>query len=281
MAYNKLVESISTAIENKLKEISARYNFDLGEEFEIAICELLATILPEKYGICRGFIVAQDDSFAGDDIIIYDRNGFPTLRLFERQKYDKKQEIPIEAVYAYIEAKHTLHLIDEKSGQGLYKACQQIGAIKNLKRERRALTAIDPYINIGEGFHVNRPNWPQYTNPLYCAILSRFVRNDTKGEELKPEEVFNSLKKAVFPANVLRPDLIVLGPKNIIFPTRTIGPKQMLFESPFNVEGVNGPTHRTTNCSALALGIIIMLYALDIIKLDKMPYVEIIKEQLR
>lgn len=130
MAYQKLIENISIAIESQFKEISTRYNFDYGDEFEIALCELLSKILPSKYGICRGFVVTEDEQFGGDDIIIYDKERFPTLRLLGKNKFEKKQDIPIEAVYAYIEAKHTLFLNEKKNGQSIYKAFEQVDKIK-------------------------------------------------------------------------------------------------------------------------------------------------------
>ena len=35
------------------------------DEYEIAICRVLRHILPLKYGVCRGFVVANDGTKAG------------------------------------------------------------------------------------------------------------------------------------------------------------------------------------------------------------------------
>ena len=86
------------------------YSFDYGPEFEIAVCEVLRIALPDRFGVARGYVVSADGSFAGDDIIIYEKARFPTLGLRGKDSYLKKEYIPAEAVYCYIEAKHTLHI---------------------------------------------------------------------------------------------------------------------------------------------------------------------------
>lgn len=279
MAYTKLIDNIATAIDNQLREISTRYNFDYGEEFEIAICELLSKILPSRYGICRGFVVTESDDFAGDDIIIYDKDRFPTLRLLNKEKFDKKQEIPVEAVYAYLEAKHTLHLLDHNSGQSIYKAFEQVSKVKSLPREKRELLSVDPYTSLGHGFTAQRSYWPNYTNPLFGAIISRFVKDSTKSEELKSEQIFDSMSKAKVPSGILYPDLVVLGQTDILFPCISTTDK-ITYDSPFYVEGLSTLIHKKTKTSSLAVGISMLLYALDTIKLDKMPYKKIIMQQM-
>ena len=92
-------------------------------------------MLPQKYGICRGFVVPADGASAGDDLIIYDSVRFPTLRLFPQESYEIKQDVPVEAVYAYIEAKHTLHITEDATdGQSLLKACSQVAAVKRIHK---------------------------------------------------------------------------------------------------------------------------------------------------
>jgi hypothetical protein len=280
MAYSKLIDNIATAIDNQLNEISTRYNFDYGEEFEIAICELLFSVLPMKYGICRGFIVTESDDFAGDDIIIYDKDTFPTLRLLDKNKFDKKQEIPVEAVYAYLEAKHTLMLVDTESGQSLYKACEQVGRVKRLNREKRSLTSIDSHTNLDDIFSAHRPNWPPFTNPIFGAIISRFIKSKPTERQLDASEVFDVVKNINFSSTIPHPDLIVLGQKNILLPGKSVG-NNHLFDSPFYIEGVSNFIHKSTKSSSLAVAIIILLYALDTIKLDKMPYPKIIQQQFK
>ncbi len=281
MAYTKLIENISTSIESQLKEISTRYNFDYGDEFEIAICELLSKILPAKYGICRGFVVTETDEFGGDDIIIYDKDRFPTLRLLGENKFEKKQDIPVEAVYAYIEAKHTLFLNEKKSGQSILKAYEQVHKVKSLARLKRELLSIDPYINLRKGFSATRNNWPDHTNPIFGCVISRFVKESSKSEIISSDKLFNLIKKTEFPNDILSPDLVILGQNDMLFPCIYKHENEVLYESPFFIENVSELIHKTTKTSSLAIGISMLLYALDSIKLGKMPFKKIISKQLK
>ena len=97
--YNNLIDRISTRAEAIFSEIESIYNFDKGDEFEIAVCKLLLTILPEKFGVCRGHVITKDDDEAGDDIIIYDKHNFSLLRLLNEDTLWRKQHVPVEAVY--------------------------------------------------------------------------------------------------------------------------------------------------------------------------------------
>lgn len=276
MAYADLIANISDRIESELANISVKYNFDFGDEFEIGICQLLSKILPDKYGICRGFVVTGSGEFAGDDIIIYDKATFPTIRLLDKGRFDKKEQIPIEAVYAYIEAKHTLFLSDKQSGQSLMKACEQVSNVKKLPREKRQLSSIDPYVSLGTGFNFTSPPlWPDHTNPMFGGIISRFIKTDAKSQEIPSHEVFNQLQNSGLSETTPSPDFVVLGKENMAFPGITIGNVQQ-YGSPFFIEGVSTLVHKTTVNSSLATGIIMLLFALDIIKLNKMPYKEII-----
>ncbi|MBS7788319.1 hypothetical protein KIH23_13505 [Flavobacterium sp. CYK-55] len=280
MAYEKLIDNLSTSIEKQLEEISTRYNFDYGDEFEIAICELLSKILPAKYGICRGFVVTETDDFGGDDIIIYDKDRFPTLRLLGENKFEKKQDIPVEAVYAYIEAKHTLFLKSKTNGQSIFKAYKQIHDVKNLVREKSDLLSIDPYTSLGKGFTAKRDNWPNYSNPIYGCIIARFVKDTPRSKIITSDKLSNSIKAIELPTNILFPDLVILGQNDMLLPCIPKDGK-IIYESPFLIENASELFHTTTKTSSLALGITMLLYALDSIKLGKMPYKKIIGKQLK
>jgi hypothetical protein len=78
--YDGYVEKLNKRFEEALSEIEANHNFELGDEFEVALCKVLRRALPQKYGICRGYLVDADGTSAGDDIIIYDRARHPRLR---------------------------------------------------------------------------------------------------------------------------------------------------------------------------------------------------------
>jgi hypothetical protein len=279
MAYTKLIYNIATAVESHFKEISARYNFDYGDEFEIAICELLIRILPDQYGVCRGFVVTERDEYAGDDVIVYDKNRFPTLRLLDKSKFDKKQEIPVEAVYAYLEAKHTMILHEPDSGQSFFKSFDQVSKVKKLQRESRDAMSIDPYTNLGSIFTATRNYWPNLMNPIYGAIISRYVKDKTKSEYLPSDKMFEAIKAASVPKDIFHPDLVILGQSDLMFPSIS-SDKTICYESPFFIEESSTLIHKTTKNSSLAIGVIMLLYALDTIKLGKMPYQRIIMKQL-
>ncbi|MBF0411045.1 MAG: hypothetical protein HQM10_27140 [Candidatus Riflebacteria bacterium] len=138
--YKNYISSLQQAFEKRLDDISVQFNFDLGQEFEVAICEILSGFLPSKFGICRGFAVSAGGVTAGDDIIIYDKERFPTLRTVTNRAFDKKDMVPIEAIYAYIEAKYTL------DANNFIKAVEQIEAVKELcsQREPVSIYQVDP-----------------------------------------------------------------------------------------------------------------------------------------
>jgi hypothetical protein len=91
MVYGDYLETISAKFQSLFAEISAEYAFDYGDEFEIALCKVLRALLPSKFGICRGFAVTLDGTLAGDDIIIFDHERFPTLRLLESNDFAQKR----------------------------------------------------------------------------------------------------------------------------------------------------------------------------------------------
>src|SRR5262249_28491504 len=160
--YGDYLKTISTKFESLVAEISAGYNFDYGEEFERALCKVFRVLLPSKFGVCRGFVVTADGKQAGDDIIIFDHERFPTLRLLANQDFAQKQKIPFEAVYCYIEAKHSIQL-DAAGSVVLEKALLQVSAVKLLERERVSLNQITPTVRIQEGGGLKvpqRPWWP-------------------------------------------------------------------------------------------------------------------------
>lgn len=168
--YNNVIKNIAQEFERSIKNIVAVYNFDYGDEFEISVCKFLRRFLPLKYGICRGFVVDKYGNSAGDDIIIYDQELYPTLRFLELDnQFAQKEQIPVEAVYAYIEAKYTLN------SASLRKAVKQVGAVKKLCYSRSAVIKgnfqNDCHIFNNQFSKTNGWN-PIITNPIYGMILS-------------------------------------------------------------------------------------------------------------
>src|SRR5580704_5209058 len=134
MLYDNWLSDVARRFQQRFDEIKATYNFDNGPEFEIALCEVLREILPRRFGVCRGFVVGRNGERAGDDIIVFDAQHFPTIRALATD-LSRKESIPAEAVLAYIEAKHTLRVEgDEAAGQSLAKALCQVDAVKGISR---------------------------------------------------------------------------------------------------------------------------------------------------
>lgn len=274
MPYSGFSKKISDKFESFFSEISAEYNFDLGPEFEIALCKALRIFLPEKYGVCRGFIVTRHGEKVGDDIIIYDQERMPTLRLLENDQYQQKQEIPLEAVYAYFEAKYTLYL-DNKGGQTLTKAFSQIEKIKQLSRKPTASTQIDPYTNI-QLIQNNQEYWPKFRNPIYTGIFARNIRiNNKSTDEVGSFEVL-SLLMQVYNHNAINlPDLIIAG-RNIVCLPEVEG--QM--ESPFHIKDSSRLTPIKSDCNAVGVGLSALSWAIDWIKLGIIYWPSIIASGL-
>ena len=111
--YKDYLRRLSDNAANHFEEIDPEWNFDLGHEFEIALGSLLNNMLPDRYGICRGFVTQKDDVIAGDDLIIYDKLKSPLLRPPNDLLFTRKEYVPIEATYIYIEAKNTIEIEDD------------------------------------------------------------------------------------------------------------------------------------------------------------------------
>ncbi len=70
------------------------------------MCHLLSDFLPEKFCVFKGGVVIESGKTAGDDLIIFDKLSFPMLKPIYGNNFSIKQQIPIEAVYSYIECKN-------------------------------------------------------------------------------------------------------------------------------------------------------------------------------
>ncbi|CDF79298.1 conserved hypothetical protein [Formosa agariphila KMM 3901] len=276
--YDDFIINLSKRITSRLNEISADYNFDYGDEYEIAICELLREFLPTKYGVCRGFVVNKAGQKFGDDIIIYDQVSFPTLKSLNKNDWARKENIPIEAVYCYIEAKYSLD-ISENPNSNLSKALKQISDVKSLvnEREKYELNKYDPYHFIPKPLN---PVFgiPPYRNPIFSLIVSRYVKNgDNRIENLETIKTLINKYVEKYKVTENSPEGIVVGQDNYIFtaikkypnnnPTRFIIPYE---------ENIYQSMQKDSNALAIAL---VHLYAgIDWIRLDKMPWEEIFND---
>jgi hypothetical protein len=272
--YDDFLPDFQKKIDTYLTTIKANFNFDLGIEFEIQLCKLLRIFLPSKYGICRGFVVNRHGDKAGDDIIIYDQDRFPTLRLLPKDDFSLKEEIPIEAVYAYLEIKHNL------TEESLTKAIDQVAAVKKLVSQRTQVSIYqtDPYI--ASDFTQLEPveYLPSFRNPVFCAIIGKFS-NGIEDSELVDDflrfQTFKLLKKEDFR---FYPELIIGGPNNI---ARTSYVKDhTTFPTIFhdiNNYGCMYQVLKTPNLS-FAITFTYLMVAIDFIRLGQMPWAEILND---
>ncbi|KZE17835.1 DUF6602 domain-containing protein, partial [Sphingomonas hankookensis] len=175
--YKDFAGKLSRRVAARLSLIEAQYNFDLGDEYEVALCEVLTDILPARYGVCRGSIVTFDGQEAGDDLVIYDRLSYPTLRSSIAPNYAIKEQVPVEAAYAYIECKHGLSLgATLGASQTLAKAVEQVRAAKRLGAKRTA----NPNLEYRKQLRFTEPkrrDWPAYypelKNELFGVVFAR------------------------------------------------------------------------------------------------------------
>ncbi|MCH8945118.1 MAG: hypothetical protein IH910_10080 [Proteobacteria bacterium] len=270
------------------------YNFEHGDEFEVALCRVLRTILPQGFGVCRGYVLNSLGETAGNDIIIFDRMRFPTFRGLAEKDYSLREHVPIEAVYAYIEAKHTLD-IEGQHGSSLAKAVQQVSDVKMICAHRQDVTfeQIVPYIGLRSGVAVDfARGWPKYRNPIYGAVISKNVRLKRGGDlECDPEIIMNSMAEQSLQCK-RPPDLIVAGRNNLNIPSMPAeGSEERHSPSPFFIEPRNyGGEDHSFECSlqavkvddiAFGVGLGMMLWALDWIQLGEMPWPEILTNAVK
>lgn len=265
--YRDYVPRISRLFSSRIEEMCPIYGFDYGDEFEVALCKSFRTALPSKYEVCRGHAVSQDGSTTqGDDIIIYDPLRFPNTTARDNDEFALKNSVPIEAIYAYIEAKHTL-VIEGDGGQSLIKAIEQVGRFKKIVEKRS-----EPEI----------PDWLRKSRPeifkdsplnpvMGCIFANRVKRRATDKAHLDdPQEIVTlMLSQKILVEQSF--DLLVLG-KDLIYLPTTANQRELL---PFS--RVDEATFRPVIVpdNAMAVGFIQIATALDTIQLAPMPWLQI------
>lgn len=271
LLYDNYVLDLSRRINARLDDISVEYNFDYGDEFELAICHLLRDFLPAKFGVCRGFVVSKNGDKAGDDIIIYDQERFPTLRQLSAGDWSRKEKIPIEAVYGYVEAKHTLDISGSKHSN-LSKAIDQIKEVKKLvnSREKYGMNKSDAYhvnkdlLDLPVGIYPSR-------NPLFAMVMSRKVSDGSDGQTCGVNfcNLSENLCQNITPDETF-PEGIVCGPNIYLCASYINGG---IYASRFFVPGLNNIyQHISARNMSMATGFIHLFSAIDWIRLGVMPW---------
>ncbi len=279
--YGGYLDTLQSRFLSELEGISVGYNFDYGPEFEIALCETLGRALPKKYGVARGYAVNRAGKFKGDDILIYSPQNFPTLGIRAEQQFLRKDKVPIEAIYAYIEAKHTIYLInDEKNGQSIFKAMQQVGDVKELVGERpqREWSQISDTVNLGSNLQIDLPeHFPAYRNPPFGVVMARRVKLNAKGDYLTDDEIYDVLLNSDFKAFANRPDLMILGEGIVVIPVESTTDDKPKYSSPFAQPGHSNFAIVRCKKKAFGAGFAIIMGALDTMTLSSLPWRDIFK----
>lgn len=248
--YNGFIERLSRKVEARLDDIEAVFNFDLGTEFEVAMCIVLEEMLPEKFGVCRGFVVSQEGKAAGDDVIVYDKLACPTLRAGAGIRFATKEQIPIEGVYAYIECKHSI-----KDKDTFNKAIHQARDVKALLDTREKLPN-KGYEPKGVPYHGKIKDWPRPYPPAmnqpYCAVFARQFDQAATGDLSLDDK---------------SPDLLVLGRDFVATQSALLdhdGIKGALFIDPLFQSGLR---IERADGKGFGLGLVTLLQALSWIRL--------------
>ena len=219
-SYDNLIQKISNKFLSEFDQLESVYNFDKGDELEIAFCQVLRKFLPLKYGVIRGFVVDKDGNKAGDDIIIYDQINFPTLRFLNNNDLSQKQQVPIESVYAYIEVKNKLDY------GNFTKALDQVKKVKELCYKRNIIF-FNEKLRDNNVYFSNKYNsvgaWePVILNPVYGMIFSRYsvsINNRKCDDPQKINEfalkIVNNNKNNLISNHFYNPEVIVFGQSNI------------------------------------------------------------------
>jgi hypothetical protein len=221
--YDQYVKNLSAVFAQALANVEVAYNFDHGDEFEVALAETLEKCLPEKYGVCRGMVVAPNGEEEGDDLIIYDRMNYPCLRV-DRGGLSLKQRIPIEAVYAYIEAKNCRTIVvDDSDNESIARAVAQVAKVRKLVETRAPVPA--PIVLSDTS--------PTIKNPFFGVVMSNRVRDKPKGKILEgAQEIIATMVANNKTLQVLGADFVALGQDLAFLPV--IDTKwEVFYTSPF------------------------------------------------
>ncbi|MBX9296640.1 hypothetical protein K5M33_22880 [Chromobacterium vaccinii] len=254
-SYGGYIDRLSRKVEARLADIEAIFNFDLGSEFEVAMCALLEDILPAKFGVCRGFVITEDGRSAGDDLIIYDKMSCPMLRAGIGRQYSIKEQIPVEAVYAYIECKHSI-----ANQATVEKAILQTKNVKELILSRRS--GINPeYEKDGPIYNGKVRDWPRSHPPIrnqpFCAIFTK---------------TFDPSVAIPNKHQPLSPDLLVLGPNHIATQSVVLGPDGIKGSLFYDDKYWAGLRVESAIGNAFGLGLVTLLQALNWIELEPMDW---------
>lgn len=279
--YGGWLARIAGRFQEAFDKIQVTHNFEFGDEYEIAICKVLRGLLPARASVCRGYVVAANGSRAGDDVIIFDSGRFPTLRALalEHDGLAQKEEVPAEAVLAYIEAKHTVKLdASVEDGQSLAKALLQVARVKAVPRPPVELTELDSRVNLGPALKVTvGEGWPSCRNPLYAAVWARHVES-AHGDRAAG---FNRRMNELMPMQGLGgADAVVAGPFAAFHAALPKGRSAFALR-PFHCQGTDLFTSGAELLNPLGFAAVHLLWAIEWVQLGRIPWEGMVEEALR
>lgn len=262
MNYDNFPQRLSRQVVARFLEIEAVYNFEYGDETEVALCQILTNILPDKFGICRGFVINSNGERAGDDIIIYDRMNFPLIRQNYTSDFSLKHQVPIEAVYSYIECKNSI-----ANQEVLDKAFEQVRNVKKLLLTR-TLNLNPKYEKDGPIFNNKPRDWPrqepEYCNQPYTMIFTRKWDSSLKIDKTNDE---------------CTPDLLVLGENEIASQRINLGPDGIKAALFFDHKHFAPLATENINNNSYGISLIMLLQALDRIELLPINWIDILNDE--
>lgn len=276
-AYRGYVPSLTKQLADALNDIQVEHNFEYGDEFEIALCRVLRLALPDQYGVCRGYVTAFNGEVAGDDVIIYERARFPSLRFQKHDDFSRKEYVPIEAVYAYLEAKYTITL-SGKGGQSLHKAVKQVAAVKKLigTREELKFAQLDPYVVHSTLPIKAPPHLPSIRNPPYAGIFAAAAKISASAKRTTDFATIREAVNAAKASGTPPPDLLALGPSFVVVPVLPGDGGPKLMATSFFIEGRSEYHAFDAAGNGFGIALASMMAALDWIRLDRMPWYAIV-----
>ncbi len=265
----------------EFENIEVGFNFDYGVEFEIALCRMFQTMLPTKFGVTRGYAVGREGEMIGDDILIYEKMSFPTVSARGDLSLMRKEKVPVDAIYTYIEAKHSV-VLEGEGPQSLNKAIQQVDNVKKLVSERpvrRKEECIDGVVLNGDGVGIDigfSDGYPEYLNPPHGILFARNVKITGAGPDLTCEEIYEFLVDGTMAQDLTTsqfpPDLIVLGPDIVVLPVHPEEGTEGNYRAPFAPEDHDQFAVIKCPGRAFGVGLACIFEALDWIKLKPMPW---------
>jgi hypothetical protein len=273
--YDNWLPDVARRFQQRFDNIGAMHNFELGNEFEVALCKVLVDLLPRRFGVCRGFVVGRNGERAGDDIIVFDAQRFPTIRALATD-FSQKESVPAEAVLAYIEAKHTLTVEgDENAPQSLAKATTQIERVKKVPRPPVGHGELISGVDLEGLFTATpAPGLPTIRNPYYAAVWARRVKT-------KSEDAFAAFSHRLLEVGSERselPDAIVAGNALALPVVRSSEEKGSI--KPFVCESTELAS-MLNEATPWGIAFAHMLWAMEWIRLGELPWSKMLTEQLR